>query len=100
MLDRTIKVDYKIPSKPKVSQAAVDFIDKLLQGDPQKRLTVEGVYNHPWFKTNLPKNVTPSPPLKLALPSQYCAMMLYAPNHTNSHSAGFRLVAPRSGDVK
>jgi len=61
VLDRTIKVDYKIPSKPKVSQAAVDFIDKLLQGDPQKRLTIQGVYEHPWFKTNLPGNVTPPP---------------------------------------
>lgn len=58
MLDRTIKVDYRIPSKPKVSQAAVDFIDKLLQGDPQKRLTIDGVYAHPWFKHGFPASVS------------------------------------------
>ena len=60
VLDRTIKVDYRIPSKPKVSQAAIDFIDKLLQGDPAKRLTIQGVYSHPWFKHGFPSSVRPS----------------------------------------
>ena len=58
VLDRTIKVDYRIPSKPKVSQAAIDFIDKLLQGDPANRLTIQGVYAHPWFKHGFPASVS------------------------------------------
>ena len=72
VLDRTIKVDYRIPSKPKVSQAAVDFIDKLLQGDPQKRLSVQGVYNHPWFKHGFPASVIPPSLLCLQHSCLYC----------------------------
>lgn len=58
MLDRTIKVDYKIPSRPKVSDACVNFLGRLLVKDPAKRITIEQIYQHPWFKHGFPASVS------------------------------------------
>ena len=57
VLARTLKVDYRIPSKPQVSPACVHLISKLLVAEPNGRLTAEGVMRHPWFRQNLPPGV-------------------------------------------
>ncbi|ODV92111.1 hypothetical protein CANCADRAFT_18595, partial [Tortispora caseinolytica NRRL Y-17796] len=44
---RIAKADYRIPSF--VSHDAANFIGKLLQKDPTKRLSLEGIQNHPWI---------------------------------------------------
>lgn len=59
VLDRTIRVDYKIPAKPKVSDACINFLGKMLVGDPAKRITVKEIYEHPWFKQGFPAAVSP-----------------------------------------
>lgn len=50
-------MDYRIPSRPKVSPACVHLISKLLVADPNGRLTPEGIMKHPWFRQNLPPGV-------------------------------------------
>ena len=57
VLDRTIRVDYKIPSRPKVSDLCVDFLAKMLVADPAQRITIQGIYEHPWFKQGFPASV-------------------------------------------
>ena len=57
VLARTLRVDYRIPSRPKVSPACVHLISKLLVADPNGRLTPEGIMKHPWFRQNLPPGV-------------------------------------------
>lgn len=44
---RIAKVDLRIP--PEVSSEATDLIKKLLQHDPEKRLSLEKVLWHPWI---------------------------------------------------
>lgn len=41
--------DMNIPPFPTVSNEAKDLIDKLLQQDPNKRLSAEDALQHPWF---------------------------------------------------
>lgn len=44
---RIAKVDLKIPET--VSMDARDLITRLLQHDPEKRLSLESVLKHPWI---------------------------------------------------
>ena len=45
------KADYSFPSPywDKVSKPAIDLIQKLLQVDPSKRLTIDEAMKHPWI---------------------------------------------------
>jgi len=40
-----------------VSDEAKDFISKILLADPDKRITIEGMQNHPWMSKDLDQNV-------------------------------------------
>ena len=57
VLDRTMRVDYVFPRKPLVSEACKDFIARLLVADPDKRLSIQEIYRHPWFSTGFPPQV-------------------------------------------
>ena len=57
VLSRTLQVDYRIPSLPRVSPTCVHLISKLLVADPNGRLTPQGIMKHPWFRQNLPPGV-------------------------------------------
>eukprot|EP00252_Welwitschia_mirabilis_P021503 TRINITY_DN5532_c0_g2_i1.p2 TRINITY_DN5532_c0_g2~~TRINITY_DN5532_c0_g2_i1.p2 ORF type:complete len:111 (-),score=16.80 TRINITY_DN5532_c0_g2_i1:79-411(-) len=46
---RIRKVDLKFPSKPYVSDAAKDLIEKLLLKDSVRRLPLHKVLRHPWI---------------------------------------------------
>ncbi|BES87718.1 Death-associated protein kinase [Nesidiocoris tenuis] len=46
-----------------VSEGAKDFISRLLQKDPKKRMTVFECHNHPWFQNKTTEVI--SPPLTL-----------------------------------
>jgi len=46
----TGKYDMSIPQLSKISTEAKQFINNLLQKDPNKRITAEEAINHPWFK--------------------------------------------------
>lgn len=48
---RIVKVDLRFP--PYVSPEARDFIAKLLQKDPKKRMTLDRVPYHPWIQKHL-----------------------------------------------
>lgn len=39
-----------------VSDEAKDFISKILVADPEKRITVEGMMEHPWMNKELDKS--------------------------------------------
>eukprot|EP00873_Tetraselmis_striata_P007396 jgi/Tetstr1/427660/TSEL_017785.t1 len=46
---RILKVDLQWPDHPKVGAGAKDLIVKLLQKDPEERITLEKVLAHPWI---------------------------------------------------
>jgi serine/threonine protein kinase len=41
-----------------ISDLCKDLIQKLLVADPVARLTVDGIYRHPWFQVDLPQGAT------------------------------------------
>ena len=48
MIQRILHVDYAVPSHIRLSDDCKDLLKKVLVADPAKRITVEGIYNHPW----------------------------------------------------
>lgn len=48
VLDRIMRVDYRIPKYPKISAECKDLIQRILVGDPDQRLTIEQIQRHPW----------------------------------------------------
>ena len=57
MLKRIVNVDYAFPSKKPMSESCKDLIKALLVKDPARRLTIEGVQRHPWFRQDLNPSV-------------------------------------------
>ncbi|KAK1349963.1 Aurora protein kinase [Hamiltosporidium tvaerminnensis] len=45
---KAVNLDYTIPSF--ISSSASDFIKKLLVSEPNSRMRIEDVFNHPWIK--------------------------------------------------
>lgn len=54
-INRIITVDYIMPAS--ASPDAQDLLSKLLVGDPNARLNMEGVMRHAWFNVGLPAGV-------------------------------------------
>jgi 5'-AMP-activated protein kinase catalytic alpha subunit len=54
---KILSADYQVPSF--LSAEATDLIKRILTTDPEKRITIEQIKQHPWFnlrKQTLPKN--------------------------------------------
>eukprot|EP00887_Chlorella_sp_A99_P006134 scaffold22.g6134.t1 len=49
---RILKVDLRFPGTPPISDGAKDLIRKLLVKNPQQRLPLDKVLEHPWIKAN------------------------------------------------
>ena len=54
VLDRIMRVDYKIPRHPRISAECRDLIQGILQGDPDRRLNIEAIQRHPWWGSCAP----------------------------------------------
>ena len=50
---KACKYDFEVETWNSVSAEAKDLISKILVADPAKRITCEGMMNHPWMKMNL-----------------------------------------------
>lgn len=64
---RILHVDYAIPPHVRLSDDCKDLLKKVLVADPAKRLTIDGIYSHPWYAKHLPPGVRemnerPQPP--------------------------------------
>jgi len=49
ILRKILQGNVNFPKKPKLSKTAMDFINKLLQKEPKKRLSATEALQHPWF---------------------------------------------------
>jgi serine/threonine protein kinase len=68
-----------------VSREGQDLMHRLLQPDPQKRLTMGQVMDHPWFQRSLP------PPL-MTLNARCAPLQTQSPAAGHGHSAPFNRV--------
>ncbi|CAL8468575.1 g8115 [Coccomyxa elongata] len=54
VLQRVIKADFAFPTDIPVSAECKDLMSKILVVDPEKRLTVQQIQQHPWYLKDLP----------------------------------------------
>lgn len=54
ILHRIIKVDYVFPESTSISAECKDMIRRILVADPARRITIQGIQQHPWFQRDLP----------------------------------------------
>ena len=50
-------MDYQFPAKPAVSASCKDLLARILVAHPVQRLSIQQIYEHPWFKQGFPKQV-------------------------------------------
>ncbi|KAG2499684.1 hypothetical protein HYH03_002619 [Edaphochlamys debaryana] len=55
VIRRIASAEWQLPASPPVSEACRDLLKRILVPDPGKRITMEGVLNHPWFLEELPE---------------------------------------------
>jgi serine/threonine protein kinase len=48
VLDRIMRVDFRIPKYPRISPECRDLLMRILVGDPDQRLTIAQIQKHPW----------------------------------------------------
>ncbi|CAD7697206.1 unnamed protein product [Ostreobium quekettii] len=58
MIQRILRVDYAFPPHVRVSSDCQDLLSKILVREPHRRITIEGIQNHPWYLKNLPPGVS------------------------------------------
>uniref|UniRef100_A0A7S3R1F8 Protein kinase domain-containing protein n=1 Tax=Dunaliella tertiolecta TaxID=3047 RepID=A0A7S3R1F8_DUNTE len=54
MMNRILAMQWNMPSDVHISPECRDLLSKLLVANPQKRLTMQQMSEHPWFLQNLP----------------------------------------------
>lgn len=51
---RILAGDYSVPDGVEVSKGCRDLLDRMLEPDPGRRISVPGIQRHPWFRQDLP----------------------------------------------
>lgn len=54
MMARIVQAQWLVPDGVPISQACNDLLKRLLTADPQKRIKMTEIQQHPWFVFNLP----------------------------------------------
>lgn len=50
-------MEYSLPAHVAVSPECRDLLARLLVANPRARLTIQGIWQHPWFRLGLPPGV-------------------------------------------
>ena len=50
-------MEYEFPPHVKASAQCRDLLNRILEPDPAKRITISGIQCHPWYTTDLPPGV-------------------------------------------
>jgi len=54
MMDRITNMQWSIPAGVDISEECRDLLCRMLVRDPDKRITMAEIHQHPWFTANLP----------------------------------------------
>ncbi|CAJ2645101.1 unnamed protein product [Trifolium pratense] len=53
-IGKILSVQYKVPDFVRVSSECIHLISQIFVANPEKRITIPEIKNHPWFLKNLP----------------------------------------------
>ncbi|KAL8210156.1 hypothetical protein R6Q57_006888 [Mikania cordata] len=56
-IERIMSVQYSIPDYVHVSKECRHLLSRIFVANPSKRITIEEIKKHPWFKKNMPKEL-------------------------------------------
>lgn len=56
-MQRILRLQYKIPENGEVSDQLRDLLSKILVDNPQERLSMKEIQQHPWYLQDLPEGV-------------------------------------------
>ncbi|KAM0069746.1 putative protein kinase CAMK-OST1L family [Helianthus debilis subsp. tardiflorus] len=56
-IGRILSVQYSIPDYVRVSKDCRHLLSRIFVANPSKRITIEEIKKHPWFKKNMPKEL-------------------------------------------
>ncbi|KAJ9158922.1 hypothetical protein P3X46_024465 [Hevea brasiliensis] len=57
-INRIMAVQYKIPDYVHISQDCRHLLSRIFVANPSRRITIKEIKSHPWFLTNLPRELT------------------------------------------
>lgn len=57
LMQRILRLQYKIPENGEVSDQLRDLLSKILVDNPQERLSMKEIQQHPWYLQDLPEGV-------------------------------------------
>ena len=57
-MQRILRLQYKIPENGEVSPQLRDLLSKILVDDPQERISMREIQQHPWYLQDLPDGVS------------------------------------------
>eukprot|EP00198_Chlamydomonas_reinhardtii_P012503 XP_001701840.1 serine/threonine protein kinase 12 [Chlamydomonas reinhardtii] len=55
ILRRIANAEWQLPAHPVIGEACRDLLSRILVSDPAKRITMEGIMSHSWFREDLPE---------------------------------------------
>lgn len=53
-ISKILSVQYKVPDFVRVSPECINLLSQIFVANPEKRITIPEIKNHPWFLRNLP----------------------------------------------
>lgn len=53
-ISKILSVQYKVPDFVRVSMECINLLSQIFVANPEKRITIPEIKNHPWFLRNLP----------------------------------------------
>lgn len=57
-IERIMGVHYHIPAELGITEQCQDLLAKIFVAQPKQRITIEGIRQHPWFLTALPRELS------------------------------------------
>lgn len=83
-LQRILKVEYEFPPHVKASRECRDLLNRILVPDPSRRVTLQDIQRHQWYRKDLPPGVAemndnlpaPSAGVQVLFPSELCCLRL------------------------
>ncbi|KAJ7538358.1 hypothetical protein O6H91_11G044700 [Diphasiastrum complanatum] len=57
-IGRILSVQYSIPDYVRISPQCRHLLSRIFVANPEKRITIREIKNHPWFLKNLPEDLT------------------------------------------
>ena len=56
-MQRILKVEYEFPPHVKASRECRDLLNRILVPDPGRRVTLQDIQRHQWYRKDLPPGV-------------------------------------------